>query len=71
MVHFPGPVISPTRDMNDMLERRVTAHPDVGIEDIRRLHPHMQSVSRRALEELVARIRQRGKGQFKPVTTFG
>ena len=71
MVHLPGPVISPTREMNDMLERLVTAQPDVSIEDIQRLHPHMQSVSRGALEELVTRIRQRGKGRFKPLTTFG
>ncbi|MDP2331023.1 MAG: hypothetical protein Q8M19_10055 [Reyranella sp.] len=57
--------------MNDMLERLVTAQPDVSIEDIRRLHPNMRSVSRRALEELVGRIRQRGKGRFKPWTTIG
>lgn len=71
MVHLPGPVISPTREMNDLLERLVNARPDVSIEDIRRLYPHTQAVSRGALEELVARIRQRGRGRFKRLTTFG
>jgi|GEM_PF-6153059 len=70
MVHLPGPVISPTREMNDMLERVVTAHPNASIEDIRRLYPHTQAVSRPALEELVARIRQRGASTASTEDSF-
>jgi len=71
MVHIPGPVISPTRDLNESLERLVNAHPDASIDDLRRLHPRLEAVPIRALAELVAQIRQRAKVRFKPLTTFG
>jgi len=54
-------VISPTRELNDRLERLVAARPDMSVEDVWRLYPETQAVPRLFLSELIVRVSQRSK----------
>ncbi len=58
MVHLPGPIYPPNRHLKNRLERLLEQHPDSAIADIERLIPDCRSLSRDALEEMIARIRK-------------
>lgn len=60
MVHVPGPIYPPTKHLEETLERLLGDQPESSIAEIERLVPDCRNFPRRALEELIARIKQRG-----------